>query len=49
MSFGVPSGFFGTILFSAGCIPFIIDAGVNLYTLTGVSNQREKKIRDDGY
>lgn len=50
MSMGVPSGFFGTSLFAAGLIPFILDASVNLVQLaTQPSTATVEEIRSEGY
>jgi hypothetical protein len=31
MSLGIPITSFGTFLFALGCIPFLLDASINLY------------------
>lgn len=49
MSLGIPASSFGTLLFALGCVPFLLDASVNLYNLgrpssttVEVLNEREE-------
>jgi hypothetical protein len=47
MSLGIPASSFGTFLFAAGCIPFLLDASINLYNLGRPSTATVEEIHEN--
>lgn len=46
MSFGLTGGVFSTTLFAVGCLPFVLDAGVNLLKLALPRSNRAEEHED---